>query len=67
MPLFRCLIRGENSPGELLGQSGAIGFYATRFVDALSAAEAEQVAVVALRQDAALTVTVEPKVKNAKV
>jgi len=67
MPLFRCFIRGENFPGELLSRSGAIGFYATRFVDAASAVEAEQIAVAALRQEAALTVTVEPKVKNAKV
>jgi hypothetical protein len=67
MPLFRCFIRGENFPGELLGQSSAIGFHATRFVDAGSAAEAEQIAVVALRQEAALTVTMEPKVKNARV
>jgi hypothetical protein len=67
MPLFRCLIRGENFPGELIGQSAAIGFHATRFVDAGSAAEAEQIAVAALRQEAALTVTVEPKVKNARV
>jgi hypothetical protein len=67
MPLYRCLIRGENFPGELLGHSEAIGFHATRFVDAASAAEAEQIAVIALRQEPALTVTVEPKVKNAKV
>ena len=67
MPLFRCFIRGENFPGELLGQSSAIGFRATRFVDAGSAAEAEQIAVLALRQEAALTVTMEPKVKNARV
>lgn len=67
MRLFRCYIRGENFPGELLGHEAAIGFYATRFVDAVSAAEAERIAVAALRQEAALTVTVEPRVKNAKV
>lgn len=67
MPLFRCLIRGENFPGELIGQTHAIGFHATRFVDAASAAEAERLAVSALRQDAALTVAAEPRVKNAKV
>ena len=67
MPLFRCFIRGENFPGELIGQTTAIGFHATRFVDAQSAQEAERIAVAALREDAALTVTVEPRVKNAKV
>jgi hypothetical protein len=67
MPLFRCLIRGENFPGELIGLTTAVGFHATRFVDAESAAEAEQLAVAGLREDAALTVTAEPRVKNAKV
>jgi hypothetical protein len=67
MALYRCLIRGENFPGELIGQSSAIGFRATRFVDAPSTEEAERLAVAALRQDAALTVSVEPRTKNAKV
>lgn len=67
MPLFRCSIRGENFPGELIGLTVAVGFHATRFVDAESATEAESIAVAALRQDAALTVTAEPRVKNAKV
>jgi hypothetical protein len=67
MPLFRCFIRGENFPGEVLGESTAVGFYTTRFVDAESATEAEQIAVAALREDAALTVTSEPRIKNAKV
>lgn len=67
MALFRCSIRGENFPGELIGQSAAIGFHATRFIDAPSAAEAERLVVAALRQDAALTVAVEPRTKNAKV
>jgi hypothetical protein len=67
MPLFRCSIRGENFPGELIGLTAAVGFHATRYVDAESAEEAEGIAVAALRQDAALTVTSEPHVKNAKV
>ena len=67
MPVFRCSIRGENFPGELIGLTSAVGFRATRFVDARSAADAEQLAVTALRQDAALTVSSEPRVKNAKV
>jgi hypothetical protein len=67
MPLFRCSIRGENFPGELIGLTTAIGFHATRFVEAQSAEDAERIAVAALREDAALTVTSEPRVKNAKV
>lgn len=67
MRLFRCHIRGENFPGELLGHEAAIGFHAIRFVDAESAAEAERIAVAALRQEEALTVNVEPRVKNARV
>jgi hypothetical protein len=67
MPLFRCFIRGENFPGELIGQTAAVGFHATRFVNAGSVEEAERIAVAALREDAALTVTSKPRVKNAKV
>jgi hypothetical protein len=67
MPVFLCLIRGENFPGELIGLTSAVGFHTTRLVEAQSAAEAEQIAVAALRQDAALTVTSEPRVKNATV
>jgi hypothetical protein len=67
MPVFRCFIRGENFPGELIGLTSAVGFHATRFIDAESATEAEQVAVAALRKDTALTVNSEPRVKNAKV
>jgi hypothetical protein len=67
MPLFRCSIRGENFLGEIIGLTAAVGFHASRFVDAESATEAEQIAVAVLRQDAALTVTSESNVKNGKV
>jgi len=67
MTLFRCLIRGENFPGELIGQTTAVGFHATRFVEAQSTQEAERIAVAALREEPALTVTAEPRTKNAKV
>jgi hypothetical protein len=55
IPLFRCLIRGENVPGEIIGVSAAVGFQATRFVEAHSTGEAEDIAVQALRNDAELT------------
>ena len=67
MPLFRCLIRGEYFPDELIGLTAAVGFHATRLVDAQSAQEAERISVAALREDSALTVSEEPRVKNAKV
>jgi hypothetical protein len=67
MAIFRCLIRGENFLGELIGQTTAVGFHATRFVDAPSTQEAERIVVAALREEPALTVNVEPSTKNARV
>jgi hypothetical protein len=48
---FRCLIRGENFPGELAGRSGLFGFYVTRFVEAASPADAESRALEALHTE----------------
>jgi hypothetical protein len=48
---FRCLIRGENFPRHLAGQSGLVGFYVTRFVEAIDTQEAESRALEALRGD----------------
>ena len=51
MPLFRCMIRGENFPGQLIGKKELVGFYATRFVEADSAEEAELSGLEMLRND----------------
>ena len=49
MPWFRCLIRGENFPGQISGAAGPVGFYVTRFVQAANVAEAEALALQSLR------------------
>ncbi|HSX59683.1 MAG TPA: hypothetical protein VLF18_05750 [Tahibacter sp.] len=67
MPIFRCLMRGENFPGALLGKSGPLGFYATRFVDAESPKAAELAALELLRTDPSLAVPPEARTTDAKV
>jgi hypothetical protein len=67
MPLFQVLLRGENFPGVILGEKGAIGFYTTRFVDAASAAGAEEAALDILRADEALAVAEEFRTEDATV
>ena len=51
MPIFRCFMRGENFPGSVAGESEPIGFYATRFLEASSASEAELAALERLRAE----------------
>lgn len=67
MPQFRCLIVGENFPGILIGESQPVGFYATRYVEAASVEEAEEVALSLLRDDAALSVPPESRSRAAKI
>jgi hypothetical protein len=54
MPLFRCLIRGENFPVLVEGRRTLFGFYTTRFVETTSAQDAELVALGLLRADPSL-------------
>jgi len=54
MQFFRCLMRGENFPGELIGENRLIGFYATRFVEAVDLHAAKCLALESLRQDDSL-------------
>ena len=49
MAWFRCFIRGEDFPGQVVGESGPVGFYVTRFVEAADAREAEAIAFRSLR------------------
>ena len=51
MPFYRCLIRGENFPGECVASEGLWGFYTTRWVQALNVRAAELKAVAAMRKD----------------
>jgi hypothetical protein len=67
MALFRCLIVGENFPGVLIGQEDDIGFYATRFVEATSAKEAEMAALELLRHDKSLDVPANARSPQARV
>ena len=48
---FRVLVRGENFLLESEGAVKRFGFYTTRFVEAPNEAEAERLAIAALRQD----------------
>jgi hypothetical protein len=61
--LYRCFIRGENFPGELMGMKGLAGFYTTRWVEATSPEEAEAKALEILRADPDLKVS-SPKIRE---
>lgn len=51
MPWFKCFIRGENFPGQLIGAEGLFGFYTTRFIEANDAEAAETDALQRLQAD----------------
>ncbi|MDB5309896.1 MAG: hypothetical protein JWO38_4098 [Gemmataceae bacterium] len=51
MAWFRCFIRGENFPGQMIGESGPVGFYVTRFVEATDSGEVETAALRVLRAE----------------
>ena len=63
MKLYRCMVRGENFPGELIGKKGLVGFYTTRWVEAVSLEEAEISALEAVRIDPAFEI-VSPKLRE---
>ena len=67
MLIFRCLMRGENFPGVLLGKVDPVGFYATRYVEAASAEDAELAALALLRDDQTLSVPAQARTENAQV
>ena len=56
MPFYRCLLRGEHIPGEVIGSAGLYGFYTTRWVQALNPRRAELRAVEAVRRDPKMAV-----------
>ena len=51
MTVYRCLVRGDDFPGVILGQDAPVGFYTTLFVEADSAEQAEAIALGQLRND----------------
>lgn len=67
MPIFRCLIRGDNFPGEIIHQQYLIGFYTTRFIQADTSARAEQLVAQLLRDDAIFQVPIEDRSHRAKI
>ena len=67
MPLYRCLVCGENFPGALLGKPSPIGFYATRFIEANSRDEAETSVLDQLRNEDVLNIPVELRSKDARI
>ena len=51
MPYYRCLANGRNFPGALIGRDEPVGFYTTRWVQALNPRAAERKAIALLRRD----------------
>src|SRR5262245_3088122 len=51
VPWFKCPVSGENFPGVLIGQQMPLGFYTTRFIEAIDADSAEVIALQSLRAD----------------
>lgn len=68
MTWYKCLIRGENFPGELIGQQHRVGFYVTQFVQAATPDAAEHTALSKLKSHASLQLPEgAEKPKNARV
>lgn len=63
MAWFRCIVRGENFPGALIGRKGRIGFYATRFVEANDPEKAEMKVLSTLRNEQELRI---PRIRRSK-
>ena len=61
--LYRCYIRGENFPGELIGKKGLYGFYTTRWVEAETTEEAEMTALALLKSEPTFQIT-SPKLRE---
>ena len=51
MAWFRCFVRGENFPAQIVGESGLVGFYVTRHAEAADAAAAETAVLEELRTE----------------
>jgi hypothetical protein len=67
MPLYRCLIQGENFPGVLFAEPDPIGFYTTRFVEAAGPAEAVKAALEVLRLDPTLQLPPAQRSNDARI
>ena len=58
---YKCLIRGDNFPGELVGEDHPVGFYTIQFVEDVSAADAELAALKLLKQHPSLQFSAEAR------
>lgn len=68
MSWYKCSVVGEDFPGTILGKSQLIGFYTTRFVEAVSAEEAEMLTLNLLKEDPQLRLPKGiPKPTSARV
>jgi len=54
MKWFKCLVCGENFPGELIGHDQPVGFCTTQFVQAETPQDAESKAVLRLKKHKSL-------------
>lgn len=61
MKWYRCLVRGENFPGELIGQDHLVGFYTTQFVQDENPQDAEQQALQLLKKHGSLQLPQEKR------
>jgi hypothetical protein len=68
MPWFRCLLRGENFPLLVMEVRKPTGFYTTRYAEAASPEEAEELVLNALHDEEVLKVPPgTPGTENARV
>jgi hypothetical protein len=67
MAWYQCRIRGEHFPGELLEESGLVGFYTTRVVEADSPEEAETKALANLKDERELQIAPTHRTQDARV
>ena len=67
MKFYRCRVHGQNFPGVILKKTRPIGFYTTRFVEAVDSAAAERAVRDLLRNDEDLHVAPKHQTPDAKV
>lgn len=65
--IYRCLIRGENFPGMVIGKNGLVGFFTTRWVEALDEVSAEHLALQGLKKEPLFEIALELRHAEARV
>jgi hypothetical protein len=54
MKWYKCFVAGENFPGVLIDDKEPVGFYTTRFVQAVNGEDAEMKVLESLRHEESL-------------